>query len=387
MSTIDFFEKPIIKAKFLERKNRFVVKCKVKNEVISAYLPNSGRLFELLYRGAEIYLSHNRKSSNFKYIVVGVNKSRENIMLHTHMSNKVFKYMLEKNLIKDFCDYKIVKEEFAIGNSRFDFLIEKNQKRIAIEVKTCTLFHDKIAMFPDAITGRGTKHISELANLRKNGIDGALIFLIQSKNVDYFLPEFNVDLDFSKSLLEIKDKILVKAFALRWDDNFMLDEKIKEVLICWDVAKKHTLYDSGAYFLILFLKNDLVIDIGELGKIFFKKGYYLYVGSGKKGLTKRIERHKRINKKLFWHIDYLRPHCEFVNSITFRTGNDLECLLANRLKVISDWEVKNFGSSDCKCSSHLFSFKKNPMEQRKFIDLVMHYRIGILKNEIDLLEY
>lgn len=376
LNNMKFFEN-ITEALFLSRKNRFIVECRLNKKKEFAYLPNPGRLLELFCEGATLILSSQMTSGKYKYTVIGVKKGNIPVMLHTHVSNKIAKYLIECNRLKGFNNVKILKEEFSKGRNRFDFLIEQNGIIKALEIKTCTLFYDGIAMFPDAITERGTRHLYELAK-----INGTVIFLIQTKDVDYFLPEFNVDINFAKALLEVKDRIEIKAYGIKWNENFALDEDVKEVKIPWDIAERHT-HDSGAYLLILYLPDDRFIPIGESLNIFFKKGYYVYTGSGKKNLSKRIDRHKKTNKNKFWHIDYLREKCDYITTFPIRTPLDIECFMAKDLLKISTWHIEDFGCSDCKCKSHLFGFLDNPLKNKKFINFFLHYRMGMLKNEIE----
>lgn len=131
--------------------------------------------------------------------------------------------------------------------------------------------------------------------------------------------------------------------------------------------------NSGSYILILKLERDKKIKVGSLGYINFKKGYYFYCGSGKKNLHQRIERHKRKNKKLFWHIDYLREKSEYICAIIF--DKLTECQLAEKLKNITDGSVNNFGCSDCKCNSHLFY-----SERYETLNLTIDYKMYMGEN-------
>ncbi|MCX7769498.1 MAG: DNA/RNA nuclease SfsA [Proteobacteria bacterium] len=371
-----FFDN-IIEGIFLSRRNRFVIECLINGIKTEAYLPNPGRLVELLYRGVKIYLTKDLNLGKLRFTVIGVKKGDDNVMLHTHVSNKVFKYLLEKKLLRDLKDFKILHEEYKYNNSRFDFLLEGKCDKKVVEVKTCTLYYDNIAMFPDAETKRGTKHLIELSK-----VNGAIVFLVQSKNVDYFLPEFNIDFQFANTLMKLKDKIFVKAYAIEWNNDFSLNQNIKELKIPWRILENH-LVDSGSYFLIFKLNENKNIKIGERGDIFFKEGYYIYVGSGKKNLKKRIERHRRIKKKKFWHVDYFRENAIYLTSIIFRTQKDLECELAKKLLQVADWSINGFGASDCGCDTHMFGFYNNPLDYENFRQVVFHYRIGILKEEIN----
>ncbi len=117
------------------------------------------------------------------------------------------------------------------------------------------------------------------------------------------------------------------------------------------------------YFVIFRLNEDKEIEVGKLGRMRFKRGYYVYVGSAKRGLNKRIRRHMRKNKKLRWHVDYLSVEAEFVDA--FKVGVD-ECELAKVASEVMEG-VKKFGCSDCKCQSHLFFSEKYP---EKFVEEV-----------------
>ncbi len=114
-----------------------------------------------------------------------------------------------------------------------------------------------------------------------------------------------------------------------------------------------TVSDSGIYVLLLHVAADRRIRVGRLGVVPFRKGYYAYVGSGKRGLNKRIERHLRRDKRVRWHIDYLLEFSEVVEVMAVETKKDLECKIAAELSKRFQ-PIKRFGSSDCKCPSHLF---------------------------------
>ena len=114
---------------------------------------------------------------------------------------------------------------------------------------------------------------------------------------------------------------------------------------------------KGAYCLIIKNNKNRKLRIGSLGNVLFKKGYYCYVGSALNNLEKRIERHKRRNKKIKWHIDYFLKYGKIMNVIKIETNKKIECLLSKKIMKISNGFVKGFGCSDCKCKSHLYYFK------------------------------
>ena len=124
--------------------------------------------------------------------------------------------------------------------------------------------------------------------------------------------------------------------------------------------------DGGAYLLVLHLARRRRRRIGSLGMLDFPGGYYVYVGSARRGLGARIARHERLRKKMRWHIDYLRPAADSLVSIPVRTRRDRECAIARKVRAIADDVTPRFGSSDCSCGSHLFYFSLDPLRREDF---------------------
>lgn len=110
--------------------------------------------------------------------------------------------------------------------------------------------------------------------------------------------------------------------------------------------------DSGIYLLVIRLYGPRWIQIGGLGYRFFHRGSYGYVGSARRGMMSRLNRHLKEKKRLHWHIDYLLRYAEIVAIIYGECYSDKECMLANELSRIIQF-LPGFGSSDCRCTSHL----------------------------------
>lgn len=98
--------------------------------------------------------------------------------------------------------------------------------------------------------------------------------------------------------------------------------------------------------------------ISRLGQFDFPKGYYIYVGSAKQNIRARIDRHIQLDERKRWHIDYLRPYLQ-VQAVQTYSSKEGECALFERLmkENAGTMPVKGFGSSDCRCFSHLFYSK------------------------------
>jgi sugar fermentation stimulation protein A len=239
-------------------------------------------------------------------------------------------------------------------------------------------------MFPDAITERGSRHLNELAEINFPDTYGAVLFLVHSDEVEYFLPEYHTDLKFAQNFLKLKDKLNFLVYGLRWNDNLTLNaNQIKRINIPFEVIEKES-GDSGAYILVIRNERNRKIKIGNIGLLEFKKGYYCYVGSAMTNLSKRVERHKRKIKNLHWHIDYLLSKTKIIKAIEIRSTDKIECEVADALRKISSFSVRNFGSSDCNCESHLFYFEENPIHNKSFIDLILHFRIERLVDKYNL---
>ena len=124
--------------------------------------------------------------------------------------------------------------------------------------------------------------------------------------------------------------------------------------------------DIGTYTLLILIREDVEVNVGNLGHHTFKRGFYTYTGSalGKNGinLKHRIERHISNNKKVHWHIDYILclKESSIIGVIYSSLGKDLECIISKEIEDsdLSEIVVRGFGSSDCKsdCRAHLHHF-------------------------------
>jgi len=374
----------IVEATFLRRINRFMVECELKGKIVRAHLPNPGRLMELLIPRRNVFLKEdNSLTRSTNYTLMGVERKNTPVMLHTGKCNHVIRYLIENGRIPFLNGAEILKTEFSSNNSRFDFLLKHKDKKIVLEVKSCTLFGEKIAMFPDAPTLRGTRHLRELAGLADRNIKSMVIFLVHSPYVNYFMPDYHTDISFARTFIRVKNKVSFHAISVEWKNSFELSDRVKELAIPYSLIERETV-DRGSYLLILGLKKNKKIATGKLGEIYYPEGYYIYVGSQMKELQHRIERHLRKQKNKFWHIDYLREYADFVKALPVRSSLPLECHIANSMSGISDSAIVNFGSSDCHCESHLFYMKNNPLQDERFIDNLIYWRIDRLNQELPM---
>jgi len=370
-----FFDKPF-RATFLKRPNRFLVRCKTNGKILSAFLPNPGRLNELLLPGSTVHLVRETPVGvrKYEYTAVAVEREGHPIMLHTHRNNDVARYLLREKRIPGLEHASIVRSEIQVGRSRFDFLLEEEKRKIILEVKSCTLVGRNVAMFPDAITDRGARHLRELAHLSGSGQRTAVLFIVHWPYANVFMPDYHTDLHFSQTLLQVRWSVQIIPIAVRWSRELALLPGVKLLQVPWDHIEQEA-KDRGSYLLILELKNHTRIPVGSLGEVFFKKGFYLYVGSAMANLSRRMERHRHLRKKHHWHIDALRAVTEFHSILAIRSSTRLECDIASSLPRLADWSVRGFGCSDCTCETHLFGMRNDPLNSAGFHQLLQYFRM------------
>jgi Uri superfamily endonuclease len=112
---------------------------------------------------------------------------------------------------------------------------------------------------------------------------------------------------------------------------------------------------KGIYILLISVNRNISLSVGAKGKMNFQKGFYAYVGSAQNNLEKRVKRHLEKVKQKFWHVDYLLSsrQAEVVEIFYKEAGKAEECRIARKLAKTAV-SIKCFGSSDCRCRSHLF---------------------------------
>ena len=226
------FTKALIKGKFLKRYKRFFVDIKVNKEIIIAHCPNTGSMMGLLNENNDAWvLKNDNPKRKLKYTLQILKTSKNVIGVNTHLANKLVHEGLQNNTLLEFKNLdKIVTEKFYNKETRFDFLVEKNKKKIFIEVKNVTLIRDgKTSEFPDAITTRGSKHIKTLMDAHKKGYECYVLFLVQIENCKYFRIAKDIDKEYYENY-KLAKKSGVKFIAYNCkvgSKEIKIDKKIK----------------------------------------------------------------------------------------------------------------------------------------------------------------
>ena len=189
----------IQKATFLSRPNRFIAEVEFLGRVERVHVKNTGRCRELLIPGCTVYLE---KGINPKrktpYDLVAVEKGELLINMDSQAPNKVFAEWVRSGAFRE--DLTLLRPETVWGSSRFDFYWEAGDEKGFVEVKGCTLEENGIALFPDAPTERGVKHLRELSAAAREGYSCAVCFVLQMKGCHVFRPNEATHPEFAAAL-------------------------------------------------------------------------------------------------------------------------------------------------------------------------------------------
>ncbi|AFM39879.1 sugar fermentation stimulation protein [Desulfosporosinus acidiphilus SJ4] len=217
-------------AEFISRPNRFTAHVIVDNHEEIVHVKNTGRCREILQTGTTVILQESKNEKRkTKYSIIAAYKEDVLINIDSLVPNMVVYQAIKEKKIEHIHDVTKLSREVVYGNSRFDLYFEANDKRGFIEVKGVTLENEGVALFPDAPTQRGCKHIYEMMNAVKEGYAGYIFFLIQLKGVKYFTPHEIRDPEFTKALrLAIANGVTVLAYdSLVFEDEIIIGDPVE----------------------------------------------------------------------------------------------------------------------------------------------------------------
>ena len=190
----------VIEGRFLRRDNRFRVSVEIDGRPQAAHLPNSGRLGELLLPGAPAALvPRSGGGRRTAFDMVQVFAQGRWISTDSRLPNRLVADALKKRELPGLDIYTSWRSEPRIDEGRLDFALQKDEIHAYVEVKSVTLVRDRTALFPDAPTERGVRHLNALARLSKEGADAHVLFIIQRDDADCFMPNGSQDAAFAKA--------------------------------------------------------------------------------------------------------------------------------------------------------------------------------------------
>ncbi len=190
----------------IKRYKRFLADISLENnEVLTVHCPNSGSMRGCSDPGSRVVIS---KSDNpkrkYAWTLEMVKKDTVWIGVNTSLTNKLVHEALSRGIISEFGKIKAIRPEVKVSvGSRLDFLLETEMGQVYLEVKNCSLAENNLALFPDAVTARGTKHLHELDRLRQDGFNCAVLFCVQRTDTDSFAPAAIIDPLYAQTLHEV----------------------------------------------------------------------------------------------------------------------------------------------------------------------------------------
>lgn len=332
---------------FRTRLNRFVIEAELEGRTIRAHLPNPGRLWEILHPGVELALLPTPQSPGMAYKTVAARRGGRWVCLDTIRTNALARHLLEREAVPGLEGWKILASEVPRGNSRFDFLLGRNAERLFLEVKSCTLFQGSMAMFPDAVTERGRRHLLELAGLGGTGERGAVLVVSQGPKSRFFLPDYHTDPAFARAFLETRGKIGVFAVSTGWDEDLVLEETVRSLEIPWETLER-TDFDSGVWLAILDRRTRPAMP-----------PFSVLAGLEESGLDRRM---KRLSKELAPSAVKIVP----IRGYRGGLGPLEEALALSAAQV-----EKNTGGE----KTTVFRYDRNPLSLPGFVETLLDFRL------------
>ena len=241
---------PLTESRFVERPNRFLLRCELTEpdpgtgmgrvgEVVDVHMADPGRLEELLIPGKRVWIrwaSSPTRKTDWSAVLVDAPDSEGLVSVDTTMPNKLIHRALDAGALDEFADWALERAEFPLGSSRIDFLLTGGQdaeaagrtgslavaepsagygaapggRKLALEVKSVTLVEEGVALFPDAVTARGARHVRELAEVAGRVDDdgvawsAAILFVLQRDDAHRIEAARSIDPDFADALAAAK---------------------------------------------------------------------------------------------------------------------------------------------------------------------------------------
>lgn len=186
----------------IKRYKRFLADIRLDDgtEVV-AHCTNSGSMKSCLENGAEVYLSpvtDPARKTRFTWEMIKIGGNW--VGINTANPNKLAFEAISAGIIPELSGYTNVKREVVFGDSRFDVFAENETGKCFVEVKNVTLKEGKYALFPDAVTTRGQKHLKTLMEVKAAGMRAVMLYIVQRTDVEVFAPATEIDPEYAKAL-------------------------------------------------------------------------------------------------------------------------------------------------------------------------------------------
>ncbi len=203
------FTTRLVPAVLIKRYKRFLVDVALHDgEIITAYCPNTGSMRSCSEAGSDIYLSRSdNQARKYPFTLEMIRCHDTWVGVNTGLTNSIVVEAIRNGEIAEIQDPESVRREIPVSpGTRLDALVENSGGKTFIEIKNCTMVEDGVAMFPDAVTARGTKHLYSLADLCAEGYQGVIFYLVQRTDAVRFKPAAHIDPLYAKVLGDVLAK-------------------------------------------------------------------------------------------------------------------------------------------------------------------------------------
>ena len=205
-------------AKLIARPNRFLGIVELENKQVQCFIPNPGRMHELMVPGTRVYVIHKpgeHRKTDYDLTLVEYNDTL--VSIDSRLPNYMLQESINQEKLPEFKGYKVERTEPTFHDSRLDLKLSDGKNQILLEAKSCTLVENKIALFPDAPTKRGARHMNTLIKALEYG-RAAVCFIIQRNDAEEWRPNKQMDPQFTENIRKAAQKG-VEAYAYTCDIN------------------------------------------------------------------------------------------------------------------------------------------------------------------------
>ena len=229
------FSQRLIPGNLIRRYKRFLADIQLNDEeVITAHCPNSGSMLSCDIPGSEVLLSYQQNPKRkFAYTWEMIKINSIWVGINTIVPNRLVYESIMENKISELTGYREIFREQKVGQkSRLDLMLRDKKNVCYVEIKNVTLVENGMALFPDAVTTRGTRHLQELIRLKEQGHRAVMLFVIQREDGQCFAPADNIDPIYGKTLREAHSKgvEILPYRSIVAPEEIKLDRKIKFAL-------------------------------------------------------------------------------------------------------------------------------------------------------------
>ena len=217
------FKNKLVPAKLIKRYKRFLADVVLTDgSTMTVYCPNTGSMRSCSTPGSRVLISNSKNTKRkYLYTLEMIDVGTGWIGINTSLTNSIVADAIGQGIIEELQDVDAIHREVKTSaHTRLDLMVEKNNRKVFIEIKNCSLVEGRIAMFPDAVTARGTKHLLELAELVRQGNEGMIFYLVQRMDADLFKPAAHIDALYAETLQKVhRQGVKIAVYQAKADES------------------------------------------------------------------------------------------------------------------------------------------------------------------------